>query len=139
MSTDTSHTQEQKNPIIQLQKAEGLTEHYADNTQLLSSNWSLELVFGHLDQKQGPQVVVQTGSVTMPWPAAKALLYFLQLHVMGHESAFGRIILPPGIIPEFPAQKPKDLSQVKDETFQAARQYYLDFIARNPEAVLKPK
>jgi hypothetical protein len=139
MSNGKNQTLEEKKAGIQFRTTEGFVEQYVDNSQLLSSNWSLEIVFGHLDQKQGPDVVVQTQSITMPWAAAKALSYFLQLHVMGHESDFGRIIIPAGIIPEFPTHKPKELSILKDEAFQAARKYYLDFITRNPEAAPKPK
>lgn len=119
---------------IDYQKVENFVHLYANNTQLLSSNWDLELTFGQLDQRQGPNSVVQSASVTLPWPAAKVLWYFLSQHLVGHESDFGRVIIPSGIIPEFPANKPKELDKVKDEAFQAARKFYLDFIERNPEA-----
>ena len=139
MSNDKSQSSEEKKGAIQFRTAEGFIEQYVDNSQLLSSNWSLEIVFGHLDQKQGPDVVVQTQSVKMPWAAAKTLLYFLHLHVMGHEDHYGRVIIPSGIVPEFPAQKAKEFTSVTDESFQHARKYYLDFIAHNPEAAPKSK
>ncbi len=123
---------------IQYKPSEEFVNLYANNAQLLSSNWDLEITFGQLDQKQGPNVVVQTGSVTLPWPAAKVLWYFLTLHLMGHEFDFGRVIIPAGIIPEFPAQKSKEFASIKEEAFQAVRRFYLDFIKTNPEAAPAP-
>jgi len=124
---------------ILFKPSEDFVQLYANNTQLLSSNWDLEITFGQLDQKQGPNVVVQTASVTLPWPAVKVLSYFLHIYLLGHEFDFGRVIIPAGIIPEVPAEKPKEFAAVRDETFQAFRQLYLEFIKANPEAAAPKK
>jgi len=134
MADDKTHTPEQPKTGIEYKECEDFVELYANNVQFFSSNWDLELHLGQLDQKQGPNVVVQKASVTLSWATAKILWYFLSLNLIGHEGDFGRIIIPTGIVPEVPAHKPKELAHVKDEAFQAARKFYLDFVARNPEA-----
>jgi hypothetical protein len=118
---------------IEYKQSEDFQEFYANNVQLLSSNWDLELIFGHLDQLQGPNTIVRHSSMTIPWPAAKILLYFLQLHVAGHEAQFGRIIIPKGLIPEISPQMPKGLD-ISDKQWKIVRKLYEDFIAANPEA-----
>jgi len=129
---------EDKSPVspsgITFQRSEDFTESYSNNAQFLSSNWDLEIVFGQLDLKQGPNVVVQHSSITVPWPQAKVMLYFLNLHVAAHEADWGRIIVPKGIVAEFPAEKPKDREGIKDEVWTEFRKHYEDFIAKNPEA-----
>lgn len=116
---------------IENQRREDFAEFYANNSQVLSSVWDLRLVFGQLDQSQGPNTIVQHSAVTLPWPQAKVMLYFLQMHLASHEAEHGKIIVPKGIIPEFPKpQKGKD----HEKTLAVLRKLYEDFIAANPEA-----
>jgi hypothetical protein len=121
-------------PKLDYQQAEDFTHSYANNVQLLSSNWDLELIFGQLDQKQGPNTVVQHDSITLSWAQAKLLLYFLQSHVKSHELEFGRIVIPAGIIPPVPEKQPPQFNLIKPEHWKKLREHYLEFISANPEA-----
>jgi len=124
----------QPNKGIEYKRGEDFRELYANNTQLLASNWDLELAFGQLDLKQGPNVVVQHTSMTLPWSQVKVLIYFLQMSLYGHEADFGRIVIPKGIVGEFPAHKPKEAEGVRDEVWNQMRKMYETFIQVNPEA-----
>ena len=126
-------------PAIDYKRVEDFQRTYANNVQLLSSNWDLELIFGELDQSQGPNVVSQHTSITLPWAQAKVLLYFLSVHVGGHEAEFGRIKIPAGIIPEVAEQKPKELDQVGEHLWKQFHKQYEDFIKANPESAPKKK
>jgi len=119
---------------IQFTRAEDFIVDYANHTLLESSNWDLRITFGHLDQSLGPNNVVQTTAVTIPWAQAKVLHYFLTLHLIGHEGEYGRLIIPPGIINEFPKDAPLEVNK---EAFQKAAKFAEEFMAENREA--KPR
>jgi hypothetical protein len=119
---------------IKYTKADGFVSDYANNSQLLASNWDLKITFGQLEQSIGPNNVVQTVAITLPWSQAKVLHYFLTLHLIGHEAELGRIIIPTGIIGEYPEVAPPGLSE---EAFQEAKEFVEQFMTENPEA--KPR
>ena len=116
---------------IEYKRREDFAEFYVNNAQFLSSSWDLKVVLGELDQTLGPNVVVQHSAITMPWSHAKLMAFFLLVHVTGHESETERILVPKGIIPEFPEEPPPGTSE---KTAKALRKLYEDFIAANPEA-----
>lgn len=124
---------------IEFKRVEDFERSYANNVQVLSNNWDLELVFGELDQAQGPNIIIQHTAITIPWAQAKILWYFLGVHITGHESEFGRIKIPAAIIPEVSEQKPKALEQVPDHLWKQFRKQYEDFIKANPESAPKQK
>jgi hypothetical protein len=119
---------------IQFTRADDLVTDYANHTQLESSNWDLKVTFGHLEQSLGPNDVIQTTAITLPWPQAKVFHYFLTLHLVAHEAELGRLIIPTGIIPEFPKEAP---AGVNKEGYQKALKFCEEFMAENPEA--RPK
>lgn len=118
---------------LDYKRSEGFTDYYANNAQYQTSAWDLRIIFGQLDQTLGPNTIVQQGSITVSWPTAKTLLFFLQLQVTGHELEAGRIAIPPNIIPEIPATPPENLV-VSHENWRILRKVYEDFMAANPEA-----
>jgi hypothetical protein len=120
---------------IQFTKAEDFLTDYANHSLLESSNWDLKITFGHLEQSLGPNQVVQSTAITLPWAQAKVLHYFLTLHLIGHEAEYGRLVIPSGIIGEFPLKEaPPGMNK---ELFQKAIKFADQFMAENPEA--KPK
>jgi hypothetical protein len=122
-----------KQGIIDHRRAENFESKYSNNVHLEMSTWDLKMTFGELDQSLGPHVVNQHTAMSMPWAYVKILAYLLRLNVLGHEAGHGRIIIPKGLIPEVPKEKPGNL-EVPEEYFAAARALYEDFISENPEA-----
>lgn len=131
----TSPPQMPEKKGINYRRSEAFFQSYANNVYLLTSNWDLKLIFGELDQMQSPNLVVQNGSVTLPWAQVKVLAYFLSLQLTAHEAEFGRLVIPSSIIPEIPAQRPKGFENVPEETWQQLRKLYATFLAENPEAL----
>ena len=129
-----AETTGQKPLTPEFQKRDDFTKSYANHVQLLSTNWDLELLFGQIDSSQGPNVVIQHESVTLPWAQAKLLLYFLRSHVEGHEAEFGRLVIPPGIVPKIAAKLPPEFEGIGQEKWNLLRKNFEDFIAANPEA-----
>jgi len=140
MSDTKKESKESKDSIeapkssIRFTKAEDFVADYANNSVLESSNWDLKVIFGHLDQSVGPNDVVQTTAVTLPWAQAKVMHYFLTIHLIGHEADMGRVVIPTGIISEFPKEPPATANK---EGFRKAAKAYEQFMAENPEA--RPK
>jgi hypothetical protein len=96
---------------IHFTKADDFVADYANNSQLESSNWDLKITFGHVDQSLGPNDVVQTTAITIPWAQAKVMHYYLSVHLIGHEAEMGRIVIPTGIIGKFPKEPPAKVNQ----------------------------
>src|SRR5690348_8329486 len=88
------------NAQIDFRKAEDFAEFYANNVQLFSSAWDLRLTFGHLDPSIGPNAVVQETAITVPWPQAKVMLFYLLSHLAGQEAEHGHVSVPKNVIPE---------------------------------------
>ncbi|HEV8717013.1 MAG TPA: hypothetical protein VGX03_29855 [Candidatus Binatia bacterium] len=125
---------------LDYRRREDFAQFYANNVLLQSSSWDMKLIFGELDQSLGEDVIVQHSAITLPWRQAKVLLYFLQVHLIGHEGQHGRVIIPPGIIPDFPSEPPKELVEKLPfiaQSWKIARQMYEDFLTANPEAAPK--
>src|SRR5215469_9510418 len=127
-------------PKIEYKQSEDIAEFYANNVVFQSSLWDMKILFGELYQSAGPNAVTQHSAVTLPWAQVKLMVYFLQLHLMGYEAVHGRIVIPKGIVPEFPKDPPKDFIQqsVKPEDagkyWGQARKFYEEFLVANPEA-----
>lgn len=121
---------------IPYKKSEDFAERYANNVLLESSLWDLRLIFGKLDQQVPGNVVVQSSAITLPWAQVKVLHYFLGIHLSSQEIHNGRVQIPSGIIPPIPDKMIPDLeSDAKgQETHDAFKAAYDDFIAANPEA-----
>jgi len=91
---------------------------YANNIFLESSVWDLKMVLGLLDQRSGVATTEQYGSLTISWPQAKILSYFLRLHIIFHEAESGKISLAPGGLP--PEPLPLSDEYKADPKFQEA-------------------
>jgi hypothetical protein len=82
---------------------------YANNVQLESSAWDLKLTFGQLNQSEGNVTVDQHTEITLPWPQAKVLSYFLRAHLLAYEFENGEIVVPKSAIPIEPTPPSGDL------------------------------
>ncbi len=67
---------------------------YANNVQFEPSAWDLKMVFGELSQIPGNVSIEQHTSITVSWPEAKMMSYYLQVQILIHEFLNGRIQVP---------------------------------------------
>ena len=124
---------------IEKTQAEDFRNTYANNVHFETSVWDLKLTFGQLDQRFGPQSIVQHTAVTLPWPQIKIMSYLLQVNLMVHEQLNGRIRVPGGIIPG--PDKIKIGAQVftdADAIQKLALELYERFVKENPEVAGEP-
>jgi hypothetical protein len=121
---------------IEYKRTDTFRNEYADNVFLESTAWDLKMVFGQIDLSLGPNAVVQHTGITLPWPQVKVLQYFLQVHLTAHEMQYGHLMVPPGIVQQFP---PPTKEQIKDYPnalllHKALVKLREEFLADNPEA-----
>lgn len=133
MATQES-SEEKKKEGITYTKADDFRSEYANNSFFQFSNWDLKIIFGELDQSKGPNDVIQKVAITLPWPQAKVLHYYLTLNLMTQENLNQRIVIPAGIISAFPDEPPQGTDP---KTFRKAKEFYDKFIEENPEAATK--
>lgn len=121
---------------VEHRRADDFVARYANNVFFEISLWDMKITFGELDQSLGENVVVQHEAITMPWPAAKILSYFLQLNLAAQEARTGRFVLQPGIISLVPDKVPKELANDRKaiKAHTAMRKIQQAFLAENPEA-----
>jgi len=74
-------------------------DRYANNVRYESSVWDLKVVFGALDQFSVPTALRQHTGVSMPWSAAKIMLYFVYVNILFHEAANGKVSIPDSVLP----------------------------------------
>lgn len=85
-------------PTANFELADEIYEAYANNVYYEASSWDLKLFFGQLDQRNGLKVV-QHSAITIPWPLAKLMVFWLRGQIEAHELANGKIRVPPPIVP----------------------------------------
>jgi len=104
---------------------------YANNIQFESSEWDLKMIFGELDLRGGKTVAQQHTAMTISWPQAKILAYFLQVHLAIWEKINGKIMVPVSVWPQKPAAPPTELVEQTPATqaaFQIIDKIYEEFI-----------
>jgi len=107
---------------------------YANNVQVESSSFDVKMTFGILDQsalpKGGTPAVDQHTAISMSWVEAKLLIYFLQLHIAGHEKENGKIRIPDNALPpELPENPPPQFDNPQGRAgFEMIRKMRADFI-----------
>lgn len=104
------------------EQSDEMFEAYANNVYYEPSAWDLKLVFGQLDQQNGVRVVQHT-AITIPWPLAKLMVFWLRGQVEAHESIDGPIHVPPAVVPiELPP--PTDEIKKSDRNAELYRNIY---------------
>ena len=121
---------------IDYRRNEAYKNEYANNVFMESTAWDLKFTFGQVDQSAGPNVVVQHTGITLPWPQAKVLLYFLQANIAIQELNNGHIAVPQNVIPDIPLPDKEMTKQFPNslDIHAALSRLRDDFIAANPEA-----
>ncbi|MGO8788129.1 MAG: DUF3467 domain-containing protein [Terriglobia bacterium] len=137
MESDSSNPINSVIPQIEHRRLpdEDFWEGYANNVLMEPNVWDLKLIFGQLDQRQGPNVVVQHTAITLPWNQVKVLLYLLKLNVDIYEMLNGKISFPKGIIR--PPVPPTDdqLAEMPraTEVFEYAKKSFEKLLSETPE------
>lgn len=112
---------------------------YANNFQVESTAFDLKLIFGLLDQsasiRGGKLAIEQHTAISLAWPEVKLLIYFLQLHLTGHEKENGKVKIPSNALPpEIPAVPPPQYNNSQGrEAFETLRKMRAEFIAKLSE------
>jgi hypothetical protein len=91
---------------------EDFFEAYANNIYYEASSWDLRLIFGQIDQRDQLThglKIVQHSAITIPWPMAKLLHFWLKGQIEAHELTNGKIHVPPNVIPPKLPEPSKEL------------------------------
>lgn len=105
---------------------------YANNVQFETSAWDLKLIFGQLDQSQGPSVVQQHTAITVSWPEAKILAYFLLVNIVNHQAMYGAIQVPDFVLPHRPDPSAPGLDVNARKTIEYAAWIHDQFFSDHP-------
>lgn len=110
-------------------------EAYSNNIFIESTVWDVKLIFGNVDLSKGPNTVVQHTSMTIPWNQLKPFIYFLQVHLLVHETLNGRVPVPKDIVrsPDQLSEEQKKLAK-SQEVWDALKELFRKFSEANPEA-----
>ncbi len=117
-----------EDPKPEFERIQDFVAAYANNVQLQPSAWDIKLVFGELNQSVDNVTVEQHTSITIAWPEAKVLSYWLQIHVAAYEIENGKIQVPKGVVP--PEPDPLTDEQRDNESAKAFREMLLKIRAR---------
>jgi len=82
---------------LRVSRHENFESWYANNIQLIPSEWDLRMLFGEVDFTQ--MIVQQHTAMTVTWLQAKLLLYFLTVQVGIYELMHKKIDVPPSVQP----------------------------------------
>lgn len=89
---------------VTTRKVEDFASLYANNTRFESSVWDLKILFGELNQSEGadkPVIELHT-AMTIAWPTAKIMAYFLVMNCVFQQANTGPIRIPPHALPARP-------------------------------------
>ncbi len=117
-------------PPLQFERTEDFFPTYANNVTFEVSAWDIKLIFGQLDQASGKASVKQHVAVTIPWPQAKLLLFWLRIQVEAAEASVkARIPIRKDLLPpEMPLtsdQADDPDAKVFYELYRKAREEFL--------------
>jgi hypothetical protein len=66
---------------MQSTRSSDFSSIYANNVFFEASAWDLKIIFGELDQSSGTASIQQRAAVTVPWPQAKLMSFWLRVQV----------------------------------------------------------
>jgi hypothetical protein len=105
---------------------------YANSVIVESNIFDLKLIFGLYDHRDPTKPVVgQFSSVNIPWSEVKLLMFWMQVHLAGHEKDNGKVKVPTGALPpEPPTALPPQFDNPKGrESLEMLRKMRAEFIA----------
>ena len=94
---------------VKMEHTEDFETRYSNNVKFESTVYDLKLVFGESDLSGPAEVIRQHTGITIPWPLAKLMAYYLTANVLMQEAAIG-IIVPSQVHPPELPPPPKDLA-----------------------------
>lgn len=113
-------------------RIEDFSFEYANNIQFETNAFDLKLVFGQLDHSTSQ--VEQHTAITVSWLQSKLMLYYLTLNVAGYELQYGKISIPPDVmpanVPPLTPEQEKDPRYVK--LYDLFRRLREQFVKENP-------
>lgn len=89
---------------LTIRRVEDFASLYANNIRYETSAWDLKLIFGQLDQGDGPDksFIEQHTAMSMAWPTARIMAYFLTANCAMQEFQNGAIQIPASVLPPRP-------------------------------------
>ena len=117
---------------MQSTRSSDFSSIYANNVFFEASAWDLKIIFGELDQSSGTASIQQRAAVTIPWPQAKLMSFWLRVQVeLAEATVKAKIPIRPDLLPaELPAltaEQQSDSSAIEfHEIYQRIR---ADFLA----------
>jgi hypothetical protein len=93
-----------KTELVQAEEEE-LTSEYANNLFFAPNVLDLKILFGELSPVK-PAVDWHT-SMTLPWPQAKLMAYYLAINIAAHELREGPIRISASMLPPDPPPPPQ--------------------------------
>jgi len=115
--------------LIGMKRREHLRAVYANYVNFEISDLDLKILFGQLN-RLGTKDVDWHTAVTMAWPQAKIMSYYLRVNLAIYEATRAVIKLPAAMLPATPA-RPDDIetnpvSRIVFEAVQAIRKELID-------------
>jgi hypothetical protein len=124
--------------LMGLKLREHINAVYANYANFEISDLDLKMLFGQLDQSGAKPAVDWHTAVTVTWPEAKVMSYFLRINIAIHEARDGVIKVPASMLPptlELPEDaETNPLSKALFEKVQAIRTELI-----NEQLLLWPK
>jgi hypothetical protein len=113
---------------------EDFTSLYANNVRYESSAWDVKIIFGQLDQSggAGKTIVEQHTAVTVTWPNAKIMAYFLLANCLIQQSQTGPIQIPLAVIPPRPEPSDEAWATSDKNMVNYLRWIHDQFFGQNP-------
>ncbi len=75
---------------------------YANIVNFGTTVWDLRLNFGQMIKREEQEQFESRVSVTLPWLQAKIMSVYLQMNIFDYEKQYGKINIPPQVLPSIP-------------------------------------
>jgi hypothetical protein len=85
--------------LVGMKRREHINAVYANYANFELSDLDLKMLFGQLDQSTPQRSVDWHTAVTVAWPEAKIISYFLRVNIAIYESGHGVVKIPASMLP----------------------------------------
>ena len=119
---------------LEIKRVEDFTSLYANNVRFESSAWDLKMLFGELDQSGGAEAssIELHTAMTVSWPTAKIMAYFLTANCLSHQLQNGPIAVPGSALPPRPDPADPAWSALDKNLVNYLAWIYDQFFGTNP-------
>ena len=119
-----------------LRRVEDFGSLYANNVRFEPSAWDLKIIFGELDQgagtDQGASAVELHTAITVPWPVAKLVAYYVTANCVVHQADAGQIVVRRNVVPPRPDVSDEAWSKVDPKLVAYLAWVHDQFFGENP-------